>query len=145
MSGMTPNKSPVSGVVNSIADLAGDLLDIFELQVRLAGKDAKEAIRSGLLPSISLAIGMSMMVAALPVLAFAIAKLVEVGLGAPEWVAELSVGGSMAVLALLLSYLALRKLKNSVSIFGRSLSELSKNIAWIKSVARRDDSEASVR
>ena len=141
MSRLAPNKSPVSGVVNSIADLAGDVLEIFELQVQLAGKDAKDAIRSGMLPSIALAVSMSMMVAALPVLAFSLAKLVEVGLGAPEWVAEFAVGGSMIGLALLLSFLALRKLKNSVLIFGRSSSELSKNIAWLKSVARQDDSE----
>ncbi len=141
MSGLAPNKSPVSGVVNSIADLTGDVLEIFELQVKLAGKDASEAIRSGVSPLIALAISMSMLVAALPVLAFSLAKLAEVGLGAPEWVAELAVGGCMTAIALLLSFFALRKLRNTLSIFGRSASELSKNIAWLKSVARRDDSD----
>jgi uncharacterized membrane protein YqjE len=141
MSEVTPKKNPVSGIVNSIADLAGDLLEIFELQIRLASKDAKEAMSSGVLPSIALAIGMCLMVAALPVLAFSLAKLVRIQFETSEWVAELAVGGSMTMLAIIISFIAIRKLKNNLAIFGRSTSELSKNIAWLKSVARRDDGQ----
>ncbi len=138
MSTVTPGKGPVSGVFHSVTDLAGDVLEILELQVSLARQDAKDALRLGLIPLIALVIGTSMMVAALPVLAFALAKLIQIQLDISEWVAQLGVGAAMIALALLVSFFAFRTLKKTLSTFGRSTSELSKNISWLKSVARRD-------
>lgn len=138
MSTMTPGKGPVSGVVHSVTDLAGDVLEIFELQVCLARQDAKDALRSGFVPLTAIILGISLMVAALPVLAFAIAKFIQIRFGIPEWVSQLGVGTAMIVLALMMSLLAFRTLKRALTIFGHSTSELSKNLSWLKSVARRE-------
>jgi hypothetical protein len=138
MSMMTPREGPVSGVVHSVADLAGDVLEILELQVRLAQKDGTDALRIGLAPLVALAFGMSMMVAALPIIAFALATVIQTRLGLSEWVAQLGIGATMIVVALLMSFFAIRMLISAASTFGRSASEFSKNTSWLKSVARRD-------
>ncbi len=138
MSTTTQNKGPVSGVVHSVTDLAGDVLEIVELQVRLAQKDAKEALSLGLVPLIAMGAGMSLMVAALPVLAFALATFIHNQWNIPDWVAQLGVAFVMIALAIVMSFFAFRMLKKSLSTFGRSMSELTKNIAWLNSMVRRD-------
>ncbi len=138
MSVTNPNKSPVSGVLDSVSDLFGDLLDIFELQIRLGREDAKIAFRSSAIPAMTLIIALSMIIAALPVMGFAVAKLVQEQFKISEWLSHFVVGASMIAIALLLMVVAFHMLKIALRVFKRSTSELSNNIRWLKSVVRRD-------
>ncbi len=139
MSRSAPQKSPVSGVVHSLADLGGDLLEILELQVGLARNDVKDAAKASIAPAIALVSGISMMVAALPVIGLSLASVLKAQSGLPSWAAELLVGVAMCAIAVALCCASIFKLKKAVSLFGRSISELSKNISWLKSIARRED------
>ena len=131
MSVTNPNRSPVSGVLDSFADLFSDLIDIVELQIRLGREDTKIAFRSSIIPAITLMV-------ALPVLGFALAKLVQDQFKISEWLSHLLVGAAMIVIAMMMVGIAFHMLKVAIRVFKRSASELSNNVRWLKSVIRRD-------
>lgn len=128
--------SPLSGLVRSSAQLAGDLLEMGELHWELAREDSKEAFRRSLTPMALIALGMAGSIAGLPLLGMALASVLMEQAGWSPWAAYLLSGAGMMVLSMVLAGIGARGLRSSFRSFSRSTHELSRNLAWLKSLAR---------
>jgi hypothetical protein len=124
-------------VVTGFSDLAHDVIELSELQARLAALDVAAAwqrMQSGAVLAI---VGACALLGCIPVLLLTAAEaLVEFA----GWSRTLSLslaGVSGLVLAGIVLAIAWRKLKTLLSTFDRSREELSRNVAWVKSSLRR--------
>jgi hypothetical protein len=128
------NSPVVEGVFGNLADFAGDVATLAELQAKLASHDLKETISRATIPVGAIMVGGVLALGTIPVLLIGVGELLGPLLG-------LSHGGSMlavAILALVLAtamlLFAMPALKRSFASFQRSREELVRNIAWIKTV-----------
>ncbi|XZE46508.1 phage holin family protein [Pirellulaceae bacterium SH467] len=128
--------SPLSGLVRSSAQLAGDLLEMGELHWELARQDSKEACRRAIAPMALIALGMAGSIAGLPLLGMAVASVLMEQADWSPWAAYLVSGSGMMLLSIVLAGLGGWGLSRSLRTFSRSTHELSKNLAWLKSLAR---------
>lgn len=131
------NVNPVAGVASSIADLAGDVVELAELNVRLVKADAREAGQRVIRPILLLMISLAMMIACLPVIGFGLASAVAVSFDWSLWLSQLLVGLLMAALAIAMCLGSLSRIKSAASPFQRSSTELANNVDWFKSVIKR--------
>jgi len=128
--------SPVTeGVFGNLAELGGDIASLAELQVQLAAADAKESLGRAILPAILLGAGVVFLLAALPVALIGVSMLLAdaLGLTHPGW-AYLIVAGVTAALTVVLVLIGLPRLSHAFASFIRTKEELSRNVAWIKTV-----------
>lgn len=130
--------SPVSGFAGRAAHVAGDFVELAELQAKLVKTDAQLALHRATKPTVMLLLGISGAVASLPVLALGCASLLANTTGVNEWQSQLMVGGGFAVLAALIVYLSVRGIRRATEPFQRSAVEFAKNLAWLKSVLGRE-------
>jgi hypothetical protein len=128
------NSPLVEGVLGNMAEFSTDLISLAELQARLAAADLKESTGRAVVPAGLLVGGTLLALVSLPVLLFGVGYLLA------EYT-SLSVGWSIlltAVAALLLgavlAILGLRGLGGSFTSFQRSKEELTRNLAWVKTV-----------
>jgi hypothetical protein len=127
---------PVSGFASGAANVLGDLLELAELQAKLAKADASRAMSSAMPPAFTLVIGGCTALAALPVVILGLATLLADMSPLNAWQAQLLVGVLVASMAAAIVYISLRKLRRASSQFQRSLQELENNVAWAKSAVR---------
>jgi len=127
---------PVSGFASGAANVLGDVLELAELQAKLAKADASKAISTAVPPAFTLVIGGCTALAALPVVILGLATLVADLTVLNAWQSQLLVGVLVAILAAALVYYSLRKLRRAGLQFERSLRELENNVAWAKSAVR---------
>lgn len=128
------NSPLVEGVLGNLTNFGGDIASLAELQAKLTAADLKEGAGKAALPAAGLAVALLLVSASLPVLLFGIAELLAPALGLSRGltlvltaVAALVIGGVVGVLG------AWRLGKSFVSL-RRSREELTRNIAWIKTV-----------
>jgi uncharacterized membrane protein YqjE len=132
------DRSPVRGVVNSVAEILADAVEISELQIQLLQQDTHNAIRNTLRPLVWLMVSGCLMLAALPVLGMSIALLIIATTSIADWAAYVIVAGSMLAFAMIVCVVAVQKMKSASHSFNASCSELKQNVAWLKSVIRRE-------
>ena len=128
------NSPLVEGVLGNMAEFSTDLISLAELQARLAAADLKESTSRAVLPTGLLVGGAILAVVSLPVLLGGVGYLIHEN-------STLSIGWSFLVTALatlalgaLLAFVGLRGLGSSFSSFDRSKEELTRNLAWVKTV-----------
>jgi uncharacterized membrane protein YqjE len=133
--------SPLSGLVRSSAHLAGDVLAIAELHLELAKQDSRDALSRSVAPLAMIALGASGAVAGLPLLGLAASSALIDQAGWSPCYAYLVCGSGMILLSIVLSISGAWGLRQSVLTFARSTGELSKNLAWLKSLVRESSTK----
>ena len=134
---MHRRQNPVTGFADQAASVAGDLLEIAELQARLARADAELAAKRLPLSLTFLAIGGCASLASLPVLAQGFAAWIVALTAVEPWQAQLLVGSILLAGATITILLAWRGVRKASSEFKRSSTEFCKNMAWLKAILAR--------
>lgn len=128
--------NPVAAVVSKAADVAGDFVELVELQTRLTKANSKQLVNQAI-PAIFVVVIAAMLgVSAAGILLTAVAAaLVELA-GWSAWLSNLTVGLGGLCIALTAIVSGLAKLRASVKQMDASLNQLSQNFAWLKSIIR---------
>jgi len=138
LSGSSPgtegNGSPEGRVVGGIADFGNDVATLAELQGKLALFDLKEFLGRALIPLALAVIGLFFVLGAVPVVLLGTAELLARALNLKAGEAMLLTGGSVLVLAGAVIVVAALRIRPSFASFNRSREELSRNLAWIRTV-----------
>ena len=129
------NSPLVDGVIGNLAELAGDVSTLAELQTKLAVADAKVAIGRAILPAGLIGAGAVLTLAAAPVALIGAAELLAdaMGLAHRGW-AYLIVAAAALALTALLVLIGLPRLLRSFESMAHTREELSRNVAWVKTV-----------
>jgi hypothetical protein len=128
------NSPLTEGVIGNLAELTGDVATLAELQAQLGLMDLKESAGKAALPAGGVAAAAGLALGAVPVLLFGVAELIVAYGGMRHaWALVLT---SVVALALagLVAWLAGSRLGKSFESFRRSRDELTRNVAWIKTV-----------
>jgi len=124
--------SPISGLASTVSDFAGDFVELVELQVKLAKGDAKVAGKRALVPILGILVGLCILLSSLPVLALGAALAIADVFNPPTWQAYLGLGVVMAMLAVGVIYLSIKKAKSALGQFEQSATQLANNVSWVK-------------
>jgi hypothetical protein len=131
--------SPSARMGRGVGGLLHDLVELGELQTKLVVADAKEGTSRTTTPIVLIVVAAVTALAALPILlggvAVAIAEFAQWSTG----LCLLAVGGIALVLAALMAWIAISRLKGLVTTFDRSRSELACNVEWLKQVLASQD------
>ncbi len=125
---------PLSGFAGQAAEVTGDILELAELQVKLARLDARDAVKRVVGPLGLIVFAGCMAIASLPVVFLGLAGGLSKLTSLEPWASQLIVGAVGVVIAVIVVALALRTLTTALDTFKRSTAELSKNVAWFKSI-----------
>lgn len=136
INGRQHRPGPVSGVASGAFNVLGDVLELAELQARLAKADARGALGAAIIPAVMLVIGGCAAIAALPVLTLGLATLMADVTPLNAWQSQLLAGVLVGVVAVVTVYIALRRLRRATLKFERSVRELANNVAWAKAAVR---------
>ncbi|WP_435019594.1 phage holin family protein [Tundrisphaera sp. TA3] len=128
------NGAAPEGVVESIAEFVNDVTTLADLQTRLAIYDTKEAIGRATYPAIFVAVGASFALASLPLLLFGLSDLLATGANLHPGVARLIVGFLSLAIAGALAFFSFKAATRSLDSYRRSQEELTRNIAWLRTV-----------
>lgn len=127
--------SPLTaGVLGNLSEFASDCSTLAELQAQLAALDAREAARRAALPLGAAVLGLTLLLAGVPVLLVGLAETLHAltSLGRPG--SYLIVAGLAVLLGAGLAGLGLSRFGHVSGAFARSREELTRNIAWVKTV-----------
>ncbi|MDZ4848718.1 MAG: phage holin family protein [Pirellulaceae bacterium] len=130
------NPSPLRGFADQAAEVTSDILELAELQVGLTKADVVLAAKVAKFPFIFLVIGACTSVAALPVLMLGLTGWLSANSNLLPWHSQLIIGGAFMLLAVIAILLSFHGLVRAIGIFQRSTDELSKNVAWLKTIFR---------
>ena len=132
---MRVNSPFAEGVIGNLAELGGDIATLAELQVQLAVADAKESAAHAAIPLVLLGAGLVFTLAALPVALIGAAMILAeaMHLNQPGW-AYLIVAAVVVAATVVLVLIGLPRLTKSFATLVRSKEELTRNVAWIKTV-----------
>jgi len=136
MNGHHAHGSPVSGVAGQAANVMGDMLELAELQAKLAKADAVNATKAATQPIGLLIIGICAALASLPIVTLGLASLLDAWTVLNAWQSQLLVGMLSAAVASTVIYLSVRRLRQLSLQFKRTADEFAKNVAWAKVVVR---------
>jgi uncharacterized membrane protein YqjE len=128
-------------LVGGVGEIIGDFVTLAELQFQLLVVDSRESARKLVLPAIVATIGLLLLAGCFPVLLMFIGIMLYdlAGLSA-----SLSAGIALLigfVLAVTLTWLGLAGLKKAFNYFERSVSELKKNVEWLKQLKESANTE----
>ena len=133
--------SPVRGFFGQAAEVAGDFIELTELQVQLAKADATQSLRKAVRPVAVIAVGGVVLLSSLPVLLFAIAGFVANFSGFSSELAQLIVSLSAVAVATIASAVAVGYLRSALQPFSRSADEFKHNVIWLKTIFRSSNSK----
>jgi len=128
------NGAPEQQVVGGITGFGSDMATLAELQAELAVTDLKESLQKAALPLGLLAGGVIGLIGAVPVALLGVAALLAEVLKIGSAWAMLLTGGVVLALALVVVIVSASKIGSSFSSFRRSREELTRNLAWIRTV-----------
>ena len=134
------SKPSAAKVAESFTGLAHDAIELAELQARLLKLDAQAAVRNGG-TSVALAVlGVCLLLGCVPVALIALAELFVAQFDWPRagaFAASAAIGLAFSAGA---AYAAWIRVQTALTALQRSRDELNRNIAWIKSNLKRDQS-----
>jgi Putative Actinobacterial Holin-X, holin superfamily III len=129
-----PGHHRSEGVITSLGELGGNVATLAELQAKLTLIDAREAVGRATWPTAVLAVSAAVLLATVPVLLIGLAFLVASWTGISQGAALLIVAAVVAIIAGAIALVSLREFLRSFESFRRSRDELTRNVAWIKTV-----------
>lgn len=130
------SKNPIGEFSKTASRFANDLVELSELQVKLAKSDLEEVLHRSIGSLVVAVIGTTLLLASLPVLLFGLASSLAWYCEIDPWITQVAIGGGVATLSLVTVILASRRLLRQQKTFQRSGSELKKNMEWVKSIIR---------
>jgi hypothetical protein len=128
--------SPIGGLLASSSDVALDIIEVGELQVRLARIDAKSASTQSIAAFALIAGGTAIIVACLPLVAIALANVLSDLLEWELWITQLVIGLISTCIGLMLTMFGTLRLWYAISAFERTSTELTNNMSWLKQLVR---------
>lgn len=123
-----------AGVFGNLAEFASDVTTLAELQTKLAVLDMKASAGKMAVPVVVLVVSGVLALAALPVLLLGLGELLAQFTTLSRGFSYLIVSGAFLVLAALLTVVSLPRIGPAFASFERSNEELTRNIAWLKTV-----------
>lgn len=129
-------RNPLVAVASRAADVAGDFVELVELQVKLAKFDAKSVVQKSGSAIVLVVFSAILALSAFTVLLGALSSALAEVAGLKIWASQLIVCSATLVFAAVIVMYSIRKLKSSLECFSSSMTQLSENVAWIKSVVR---------
>jgi hypothetical protein len=128
------NGIPEQRVLGGITEFANDIANLAELQARLALIDLKDSVQKSLVPVALVGAGLIGLIGALPVALLGVAGLLASALKISQAAATLLTGGVVLAVAAGTVAVAAAKIGPSFRSFRRSREELTRNLAWIRTV-----------
>jgi len=128
------NGTESNGVLGSLTEFGNNVASLAELQLKLAALDAKASAERVALPAGLAAGGLAVLLGTVPVLLLGAAALVAPALHIAEGWAMLLVAGVALVVSAAVVVLAGRQISRAFDSFQRSRDELTRNVAWIRTV-----------
>jgi hypothetical protein len=128
------NGIPESQVFEGITGFGSDIATLAELQGRLALIDLKECLQKALVPLALVLAGLIVLTGALPVALLGVAALLARALSISVAAAQLLTGGMSLAVAIATIAVAAAKIGPSLNSFRRSREELTRNLAWLRTV-----------
>jgi uncharacterized membrane protein YqjE len=123
-----------NGVVGNIAGLGSDVASLVELQAKLAALDMKESVERVVLPLVIAGAAAVLALGAVPVGLLGVAWLLAQSLGIQVGWAMLLTALLSAVVAGIVAFFSVPKLSRSFQPMRRSHEELTRNVAWLRTV-----------
>ena len=136
INGKYEHAGPVSQFTETAGRFACDLLELTELQAKLFKADAQSVLKQSLGAIAMAMVGCSILLGSIAVAVFGLASAVAFFGQMDEWIAQLAVGGGLALLSLMSVVWSFKTLAKSSIQFQRSTAEFSKNMEWTKTVIR---------
>jgi len=128
--------NPMGQLSKTASRFANDLLELSELQARLAKADVEEILNRSIGSIVGIAVGTSLLLASLPVMLFGLASAIAWYYEIEPWAAQIILGAVLAMISILTITIWTRRLLRLKTAFQRSGSELKKNMEWVKSIIR---------
>ena len=128
--------SPVSGIVSKATELASDLVELTELQVKLVKADGNDLIRKSLPSILGLIMGAILALTAIQMILDVCANLLADQMHWPIGWAQLVIAAVVVGLAALVLSVSVVKLRAALTTFKTSAAQLVKNLDWLKSTIR---------
>ena len=123
-----------SAEYEGVAEFVDDLASLAELQARLAAADSREAARKSAVPIVLTVVGLTVVVASVPVALLGAGWLLASALKIHEgWAMLLTAGAALALGGLVVGLGGMR-LRHSFNSFRRSHKQLLLNLAWVRTV-----------
>jgi len=132
--GTKRNGTPEAQVVGGIAEFGNDIATLVELQAKLAGADLKESLEKALVPIVLIVIGACSILGAVPVVLFGVAELVAAALKIGTGWALLLTGAVALAIAATVVVVSVLRIPSCFSSLRRSREELTRNLAWIRTI-----------
>ena len=123
-----------SAEFDGVAEFVDDLASLAELQASLAAADFRESARKSAVPIVLTVVGLTVVVASLPVALLGAGWLLAAVLRIHQGWAMLLTAGAATALGGLVAGLGGRRLRSSFDSFRRSRKQLILNLAWIRTV-----------
>jgi uncharacterized membrane protein YqjE len=124
----------VEGVLGNVADFGSDIASLAELQAKLALIDLKESAGRAALPAGLIVASAALVLGSLPVGLLGLAELLVRAFSIERGWAYIATAAAITVCALILGLAGLASLRRSFESFRRSREELTRNVAWVKTV-----------
>ena len=128
---------PIEGVREGASSVLNDAFDLAEMQGRLFLQDSKECANAAKVAVVGLIVSLALLIASLPVVAMGLSQWLSWGLEWPLWISQLAVGLSFTAFGMLVGYLCVKRLRNSLSAFEASRIEVGENIHWFRKALSR--------
>jgi len=129
----TTNVKPTTVARNARA-LAGDVLELVELQTDLLKVDARDWTTRLVLPIVLICLAIGVGVGCIPILLASLAQALVAWLNISQALALLIAGAVGLALTAIFGVVGWLRLRGSFSVFSRSREELQRNIRWLRRV-----------
>jgi hypothetical protein len=127
-----PGSSPAE--FEGVAEFVDDLASLAELQAKLAAVDFRDAARKSAVPLVLTVVGLTVVVASVPVALLGTGWLLASALKIHQgWAMLLTAGAAIALAGLVAGWGAMQ-LSHSFESFRRSRKQLWLNLAWVRTV-----------
>ena len=123
-----------SAEFEGVAEFVDDLASLAELQAKLAAADFNDAGRKSVIPIVLTVVGLTVVVASVPVALLGAGWLLASALKIHQGWAMLLTAGAATTLGCLAAALGGKWLSHSFDSFRRSRKQLMLNLAWVRTV-----------
>lgn len=123
-----------NGVLGSLTGFGNDVASLADLQLKLAALDAKSTAERAALPLGLAAGGLAVVLGSVPVLLLGLAALLASAFQIAQGWAMVLVGGVALIVSAIVIVVAGQRVRRALQSFDRSRDELTRNLAWIRTV-----------